>query len=86
MNWYRFRIELSAWAAKTMLCVFTVVVAGSVLFAPTGGKREYPLSMRPVAEHEAVIPAVLILGLAALWLCYWRVFSTYRGRRAYKAS
>lgn len=83
MNWFRIRVELSAWAAKTVLCVFSVVVAGSVLFAPKTGVRNYPVSLRVVAEHQWVIPVMLVLAVAALWLCYRRVFSIYRSRRAY---
>lgn len=83
MNWYRFKIELSAWLAKTALLTFSVLVMGRVLFQPEGGHREYHLALRVVAENEWMFPVVLTVGLAVLWLCYWKVFQICRSRRAY---
>jgi hypothetical protein len=84
MNAYRFKIELFAWAMKTMLCVLTVLVTGCVFFQSATGFWSYPVSMRIVAEHHGIIPAVLVVGTVMLWLLYWKIFRTCRSRKAYQ--
>lgn len=86
MNWYRFKVELSAWLAKTALLTLSVIAMGRVLFQPEGGQRQYHLALRVVAENEWIFPVVFTVGTAVLWLCYWRVFRIYRGRRAYRSN
>ncbi len=84
MNWYRFKIELSAWATKTALATLTTLVALRVLFQPVDSLNEYSVSMRTVADNEWAVQLGFGLAVVLLWLCYWRIFSIYRGHRAYK--
>lgn len=82
MNWFRFKVELSAWAAKVVLCVITTLLMCGALFqAP--GTRDYPLSMRLVAENQWVFPLGFTTAVVVMWVSYWRIFGIYRGRTAY---
>lgn len=83
MNWFRFKIELSAWLVKTALATFSVIAVGKVLFQPVGGSRHYHVALRVVADNEWIFPVVILAGVTFLWLAYWRVIRIYRGRRAY---
>jgi hypothetical protein len=83
MNWYRFKVELSAWAAKVALCTLTAVMMLATLFEPDAAIRSYPLALRSVAENDWVFPVLFITLTALLWLCYWKVVREYRSRNAY---
>jgi len=83
VNWYRFKVELSAWATKVGLSFLTTVVAIRVLFQPPDTVRYYPLYLRLLAENEWIIQLGFALAIAYLWLAYWKVFRVYRGYRAY---
>jgi len=83
MNVYRFKIELTAWAVKTALCVLTTMIVIRTFFTPVGSDKFYPLSWRLVAENEWVFPVGLALGVAALWLCYWKVMRILRADKRY---
>jgi hypothetical protein len=84
MNFYRFKIELSAWISKTALCVLTTLVVGRVFFAPQDGYRSYDLSLRMAAEHDWIFPVVLVGGSITLWVCYWKVMRILRSDRRYR--
>ena len=83
MNWYRVKVELAAWAARTSLCVLGSLIALRTLFQPEGSIKFYGLSFRMLAEHEWVIRLGFWLGLMVMVVCYWRVVREYRSRRAY---
>ncbi len=83
MNWYRFKVELSAWAAKMALALLTTWVGLRVLFQPPDTVRYYPLYLRPLAENEWIIQLAFVLAVSYLWLAYWKIFRIYRGYRAY---
>jgi WhiB family redox-sensing transcriptional regulator len=69
---------------RSCISVLTFLVIVRVLFISREGMRSYAISLRFLAENEWVLYAGLPLGIAILWLCYWRVFRVYRGRRRYK--
>lgn len=81
MNWYRFNIELTAWAVKVALCVLTTLVVLRTLIAK--GEHSYPLGMRSAADHEWLIRSVFLLLIVALWALYLKIFHMYRSRKAY---
>lgn len=83
VNWYKFKVELSAWLAKIAFGVLTTLVAIRVLFQPPDSVRYYPVALRPLAENEWIIQLGFGVAVIVLWVCYWRIFSIYRGRRAY---
>jgi len=83
MNWYRFKIELSAWMSKTVLCVLTSMIAVSTLFEPAGSIKGYPLSWRVVAENEWMFPVGMTIGVLVLWVCYWQTFRILRADKRY---
>lgn len=82
MNWYKFRIELSAWLTKTALAVISTFVFLQ-LFTNGASTHEYPLSLRWVAEHEPLIVAILLSATGFTWFCYWKAFRILRGNRRY---
>lgn len=81
MNWYKFKIELSSFAAKLFLCVVTALVVLRTLIIK--GDYYYPVEMRTAVEHDWLIKSVLLLATAALWALYWKIFHMYRSRKAY---
>lgn len=83
MNWFRFKVELSSWASKTILAVGTTLVLSSALFKPTSGVTMYPLEMQAVAENEWIFPVALTFGVLVLWVCYWKIFHILRSDKAY---
>jgi uncharacterized membrane protein len=83
MNWYRFKVELSAWVAKVALSTLTAVVMIVGLFEPCDTVREYPLAWRSVAENAWVFPIMFGVLMALMWLCYWKVTREFRSRNAY---
>jgi hypothetical protein len=84
MNWYRFRIELSAWAVKTSLCVLTaVIMLRSFTPGPEGASKHYSSSMRWVAENEWIFPVGLLLLAALMWLCYYKTMENLRADKRY---
>jgi hypothetical protein len=83
VNGYRFKVELTAWAAKTALCTLTVVVLTVMLFEPADTVRDYPLGWRSVAENDWVFSALFTGFTALMWLCYWKIIREFRSRRAY---
>lgn len=83
MNVYRFKIELSAWAVKTALCVVTTMIAVRTFFTPAGMAKEYPVSWRLIAENEWMFPVGLFICAGILWLCYWKTFRILRAGKRY---
>ena len=81
MNWFRFKVELSAWVVKTVLCVLTTFVTLMTLILK--GNHSYPIEMRSAAEHEWLIRSVLLLLVVSLWALYLKIFHMYRSRKAY---
>jgi hypothetical protein len=84
VNWYKFKVELSAWVYKVGASVLSTLVILRVWFQPEGGVRYYPVSLRLLAENEWIIQSGFMLAVLLIWVCYWRIFSIYRGRRAYR--
>jgi hypothetical protein len=82
MNGYKFRIELSAWFAKTVLAVFSAFVLLQLLMYGDS-VRAYPTGMRWVAEHESVIIAGFIAATGFVWFCYWKAFRILRADKRY---
>lgn len=81
MNLYKFKIELSAFAAKLFLCVVSALVVLRTLIIKSS--YGYPVEMRSAVEHDWLIKSVLLLAVAALWALYWKIFHIYRSRKAY---
>jgi protein-S-isoprenylcysteine O-methyltransferase Ste14 len=84
VNVYRFKIELSAWFAKTVLAVLSTVVFLQ-LFADSSSTRSYPVSLRLVAEHEWLIVSTVLAVTGFVWFCYWKVFRILRTDKRYGA-
>jgi hypothetical protein len=83
MNWYRFKIELSAFAAKVALSTLTAALAIVSLLQPPGTVRSYPVALRFFAQHDWLAPAAFLVLAALMWFCYWKVMRELRSRRAY---
>lgn len=82
MNWYKFRIELSAWSARTALAVLSAVVFLQ-LFADSSSTRSYPEGLRSVAEHEWMIVSTVLAATGFTWFCYWKAFRILRADKRY---
>jgi hypothetical protein len=83
MNTYKFKTELTAWGVKTGLCVVTTMIAIRTFFTPEGSAKEYPLSLRLLAENEWMFPIGLTTGVLVLWLCYWKAMRILRADKRY---
>lgn len=83
MNRYRLTVELSAWFTKTVFAVLTTLVTLRIFFQPEEAVHHYPVAFRPLAENEWIIQTGFGVAVIVLWLCYWKIFRIYRGRRAY---
>lgn len=85
MNWYRFKIELLAWISTTALCVLSAMTALTLMHPPPKHSwREYPLSLRFVAENEHLFPYIALGLLASLWVLRWKVLRIVRGFDRYQ--
>jgi len=82
MNAYKFKIELSAWFAKTVLSVASAMAFGEV-FAPGTTGHVYPTHLRWLAEHEILIVAAFIAAVGFMWFCYWKGFRILRTDKRY---
>jgi len=84
MNGYKFRIELSAWFAKTILAVLSTVVFLQ-LFADSSSTRSYPVSLHLIAEHEWLVVCTVLAATGFVWFCYWKAFRILRADKRYGA-
>lgn len=84
VNWFKLKVEVAAWVAKTALCTGSALVAVRVLYEPSNAVYLYPESLTFLAYCHDAIPVVLPLAMGLMWLCYWKVFSAYRGFRRYR--
>lgn len=85
-NWYRFKVELTAWITTTALCVITALTLITMADRdPERGvwSRNYPLSLRTVAENEHLVPYVLVFFVAVMWVCRWKALQIIRADRRY---
>jgi len=83
VNWYRFKVELGAWAAKTCICVLAVLIVRHTLFWPPNSIHVYDMSLRFLAENEWIIRGAFWLSLVVVIVCYRQAFRIYRSRKAY---
>jgi uncharacterized membrane protein len=83
MNWYRFKVELSAVGSGTVLLTLTTLVLVTASMDMTGAFLEFPLWMRPVASNMELVVAAFGASIGMLWLCHWQIFRYYRSRKAY---
>lgn len=84
MNWYKFKVELFSWMGTTALAVLTTVATmGMLTPLPEGARRSYPVSLRLMAENEAVVPYIFLLLLAFMWVCRWRALRIFRADTRY---
>lgn len=82
MNWYRFKIELMAWAWKTAVCVLMTLVYLKTL-QHYDGFMMVPVEMGFLVEYKWIMPGVMWSFVATLWLCYFRAFAILRADRRY---
>lgn len=82
MNWYRFKIELSAWFTKTVLATFSALVFLQ-LFVVKGYSHDYPLGLRWVAEHEWAVVTAFVAATGFMWFCCWKAFRIFRADKRY---
>lgn len=83
VNWYRFKIELSAYVWKVCAGVLTVLVYAKTVAFYGPGWTEFPLSLSWFAYHTWSVPAIMWTFVAFLWVCYWRAFTMLRADRRY---
>ena len=83
MNWYRFKVELSAVGSGTVLLTLTALTIMTASMDMTGAFLEFPRWMRPVASNMELVVAAFGVSIGLLWLCHWQIFRHYRGRKAY---
>ena len=84
MNWYRLRVELFAWAWKTVWCVMAVWSIGVVaaVYRPRIDMVYWTEWERLIREHPWTAPALLGgLLLAILGLCLESTRQMRRSRR-----
>lgn len=79
MNWYKFKVELLAWAATTILATLTAVILLSVLFWPVGAMHMYPVYLGIMAHHgNAGMYLFFGASLLTMWLCRWKALRILR--------
>ena len=83
MNWYRFKVELSAVGSGTVLLTLPALVLLTAGMDTAGAFLEFPLWMRPVAANMELVVAAYAVSIGLLWLCHWQIFRHYRNRKAY---
>lgn len=83
MNWYKFKIELVAVAADTVLLTLSALVLLTFSVDPSEMSTAHPLWMRPAVEHREVVFLGFSTAIGLLWLCRWQALKICRGRKAY---
>lgn len=83
MNWYKFKIELSAVITGTALLTLSALVLMAFSVNLTEVTMYHPLWMRPAALNREVVFLCFSAAIGFLWLCRWQTFRIYRNRRAY---
>lgn len=73
---YKFKVELSAWAAKVALSVFTTWALTLVLSVRVG--HTYAVELRWLADREWIIRCVFLLAVGLIWACYFKTVRIFR--------
>lgn len=82
MNVYKFKIELSAWFAKTVLSVVSAIAFGEVIASGATG-HVYPIRLRWLADNEILIVTAFVMAVGFMWFCYWKGFRILRADNRY---
>lgn len=85
MNWFRFKVELTAWAVKTFLCTLTGVMF-TVMTTQLSDTTPDMLYLTPgeqlVDQSPGVVPAVLLpLTVFLWWMALWALRNARRDSR-----
>jgi hypothetical protein len=80
---YRFKIELAAWAWKTIACVLMTLLAVRMVGFFDGTWSIMPVEMRWFALHPWVFPTALWALVGLSWLCYYKIFGIMRADKRY---
>lgn len=87
MKWYRFKIELFAWAWRTTASVLTTLIAMKALSPYVTDTDSWvsssTVSMSWFAYHPWAFPAFMLACVGFLWLSYFKVFSIFRADSRY---
>jgi hypothetical protein len=86
MNWYRFKVELSAWAGGSVLCTLTTVIGLAVavkLSNDTIDMVHWTPREQFMHEHPWVFPTVLLVLAAAMWVSGLRALHLLRSDKRY---
>lgn len=84
MNWFKFKIELTAWACTTLLATLTALFLLSVFFWPPGAYHTYPVYLRIMGEYgNAGMYVFFSASIPFLWLCRWKALRLLREDRRY---
>ena len=86
MNWYRFKIELTFWAIKTALSVFTMLTLATVYEqtkrTPFNSVR-WTSGDQLLGEHLWLAPAAALTMLTLMWIMFLCAFCAMRSSARY---
>lgn len=86
MNWYRFKTELTVWAIKVALSVFTALVLATTYqymkLAPSDLVRWNPEDQF-LGEYTWVAPAAVLVVVGLMWLMFLCAFRSMRSSARY---
>jgi len=86
MNWYRFKVELSAWLAGTALCTFTTVACMAMvegLSDTTTDMVYWTPGEQLVNEHPWLFPVVIMSLIGTVWATALRALHIMRSNKRY---
>lgn len=83
MNWYRFKVELLAWAWKTTALVMTALVLIKSVKPPGSVFIMWPQELSFFAHYGWALPALGSALVVLFWVCYLRAFAIFRADSRY---